>query len=282
MVIFPNAKINLGLHVSKKRVDGYHDIETVFYPVPPSTHTSGRFSDVLEVLENHDSDTDTLNVTGNGNLTEIPQNDNLVIKALQLIRATHNVPPLKIHLHKTIPSGAGLGGGSSDAAHMLMLLNKQFNLGLSTDTLMQKASTLGADCAFFIHNKPVLATGIGDEFAPVNISLKNMWLMIVAPPIAISTPESYRAITPQKPEKELKTILNNPVETWRYTLINDFEPNAFSKHPELATIKNSLYKQNAVYVSMSGSGSAIYGIFEEEPKYRWPIQYISWVGQLNT
>lgn len=272
MLVFPNAKINFGLHVTQKRTDGYHDIETVFF------HVKG-FRDVLEIIENNEGTEDTLNETGLA--TNSPTEENLVIKALKLMRKMHPIPPLKIHLHKNIPSGAGLGGGSSDAAFMLKLLNDQFKLNIPTKKLEEKASTLGADCAFFIREEPVLARGIGNEFSPVKISLNGLWLTVVVPPISLSTPVAYKNISPAKPEKEINSILKEPLEKWQLFLKNDFEKNAFDAYPELSAIKSKLYEHGALYASMSGSGSAIYGIFREEPRIEWPVNFVKWQGQIE-
>ncbi len=273
MVIFPNAKINLGLHVTEKRTDGYHNIETIFYPVK-------GFNDVIEVIENRNSKQDTLNVTGLFTKPVKPE-ENLVIKALQLLRADHDIPPVQIHLHKTIPSGAGLGGGSSDAAFMLKLLNKKFKLGISNEDLQYKASKLGADCAFFILNTPTLAKGIGDQFFPVNISLKNFWIHIVVPPVSISTPEAYKTIIPVQRKTSLATLIEKPLDQWPQNLTNDFEKNIFQKHSEIETAKSQLYRTQAIYASMSGSGSALYGIFREEPHTKWPANFLSWKGRIT-
>jgi 4-diphosphocytidyl-2-C-methyl-D-erythritol kinase len=272
MVVFPNAKINLGLYVTGKRKDGFHNIETVFAPVPD-------FNDVLEVLENKETQKDIL--TTSGISTDASVENNLVMKALKLIREDFSVPPLKIHLHKNIPSGAGLGGGSSDAAFMLRLLNEQFNLGLSTGLLEKKASALGADCAFFVRNEPTLAKGIGNEFSPIKINLDDMWIMLVIPDLHLSTPAAYKFIVPKQPEQSLTENLNLEINDWSGQLKNDFEPNAFQNHPELNKIKMRLYAEGAVYAAMSGSGSAMYGLFKEKPEINWPENYKVWIGKMG-
>jgi len=272
MVVFPNAKINLGLFVTEKRADGFHNIETVFVPVP-------GFNDVLEVLENKESQKDILSTTGIP--TDASDESNLVMKALKLIREDCLIPPLKIHLHKNIPSGAGLGGGSSDAAFMLRLLNDQFHLGLRNEQLEKKAATLGADCAFFVRNHPVFAEGIGNKFSPIATNLQDLLIMLVIPPIHLSTPAAYKDITPKQPEKSLKDILKMGKDDWQKHLINDFEPNAFHNHPELKEIKNHLYAEGAVYAAMSGSGSAMFGLFETKPEVEWPREYGIWTGKLQ-
>ncbi|PRY95849.1 4-(cytidine 5'-diphospho)-2-C-methyl-D-erythritol kinase [Marinilabilia salmonicolor] len=272
MVVFPNAKINLGLFVTEKRADGFHNIETVFVPVP-------GFNDVLEVLENKESQKDILTTTGIP--TDTSDESNLVMKALKLIREDCLIPPLKIHLHKNIPSGAGLGGGSSDAAFMLRLLNDQFHLKLQSGQLEEKAAILGADCAFFVRNHPVFAEGIGNKFSPIATNLQNLWIMLVIPPIHLSTPAAYKNITPKQPEKSLKDILKMETGAWPENLINDFEPNAFHNHPKLMEIKNRLYAEGALYAAMSGSGSAMFGLFDAKPEIEWPREYRAWAGQLQ-
>ncbi|MGQ1888991.1 4-(cytidine 5'-diphospho)-2-C-methyl-D-erythritol kinase [Thermophagus sp. OGC60D27] len=271
MVVFPNAKINLGLFVTEKRPDGFHNLETVFIPVP-------GFNDVLEVIDNKDSKEDSFSSSGI-NVVENHE-DNLVAKALKLLRKDHPIPPLKVHLHKNIPAGAGLGGGSADAAFMLRLLNEQYTLGLSSEELETRASLLGADCAFFIRNQPVAARGTGNIFSPIELPLPGYWMMVVIPPVSLSTPEAYRNITPKQPAQNIETILKEPVEVWRQQLVNDFEPNAFSKYPELKQIKSDLYDQGALYAAMSGSGSAIFGIFRQKPDISWPKDYSIWCGKL--
>jgi 4-diphosphocytidyl-2-C-methyl-D-erythritol kinase len=272
MVVFPNVKINLGLIVTGKRPDGFHNIETIFFPVP-------GFYDVLEVINNTDGSEDQFSESGLETMTN--QKDNLVYKALDLLRQDHLIPPLKIHLHKNIPCGAGLGGGSADAAFMLKLLNEQYALDLSEKELEKKAAELGADCAFFIHNQPTLARGTGNIFSPVNISLKGFWIIIVVPPIHLSTAEAYQNIVPTPPAKKLEEIIKTPVEKWPESLNNDFEANAFSWYPELADIKSKLYKNGALYAAMSGSGSSVFGIFNNKPEITWEEKYRVWCGQIN-
>ncbi|MDI3520841.1 MAG: 4-diphosphocytidyl-2-C-methyl-D-erythritol kinase [Anaerophaga sp.] len=271
MVVFPNAKINLGLFVTEKRPDGFHNIETIFFPVP-------GFNDVLEVINNPDGSDDQFSESGLATMTD--KKDNLVFKALDLLRKDHHIPPLKIHLHKNIPCGAGLGGGSSNAAFMLNLLNEQYTLGLSEKTLEKKAAELGADCAFFIRNQPTLARGTGNIFSPVDISLTGFWIMIVVPPIHLSTPKAYQNIIPKPPAKKPEEIIKMPVEKWSQSLNNDFEANAFSWYPELAEIKENLYKNGALYAAMSGSGSAVFGIFNNKPEITWPKGYRVWCGKI--
>ncbi|MFW5754893.1 MAG: 4-(cytidine 5'-diphospho)-2-C-methyl-D-erythritol kinase, partial [Marinilabiliaceae bacterium] len=230
--------------MTEKRPDGYHNIETLFFPVPPVAGTGGRFCDVLEVLPSRD-EKDQLRVTGN--IEEIPDHENLVMKALQLLREAHPIPPVNVHLHKKIPSGSGLGGGSSDAAFMLKSLNDLFNLDVTNEELENMASRLGADCAFFIRNKPTLARGKGNEFSPVSLSLNGYWLAIVVPPFHLGTADAYRNIRPCLPEKEISDIVRENPEKWPNHLVNDFEANAFIRHPEIQAIKETLYEKGAVY-----------------------------------
>ncbi len=257
MRTFPNAKINLGLNIIEKRTDGYHNIETIFYPI--------GLSDVLEV-DKSDSCSD-YSFSSSGIAIGGDTEDNLIIKAYRLLQTDFHLPAIDISLIKQIPFGAGLGGGSADAAFMLKALNELFDLKLSTEELENKAATLGADCPVFIKNQPVFATGIGNVFTAINLSLKGKFLLLVKPDIHVSTPEAYALVVPQKPDYSLFDIAQKPIETWKELMKNDFEVSVFAKHPEIGHIKNELYKMGAVYASMSGSGSSVYGIFENEPEY---------------
>lgn len=253
MITFPNAKINLGLNIVEKRPDGYHNLETIFYPI--------KLQDALEVTRLQD-DTAPFKLHVSGTNLEGTAEDNLVVKAYRLLKDDFQLPPIDIHLFKHIPTGAGLGGGSADCAFMIKLLNEKFNLNLSIDQMEQYAAKLGADCAFFIQNKPVFATGIGNLFHPIDFSLKGYHLVLVKPNSSVSTREAYANIIPCKPEASLLEIIKQPVETWRESMKNDFEYSVFLSHPEIAAIKDKLYDLGAVYASMSGSGSAVYGIFK--------------------
>jgi 4-diphosphocytidyl-2-C-methyl-D-erythritol kinase len=248
MICFPNAKINLGLNVTGKRPDGYHNIETVFYPIP--------LRDALEVVE-----ADAFSFSQTGIPLDAPAEDNLAVKAMRLLSG-YGLPPLEVHLYKAIPAGAGLGGGSADAAFMLKLLNDFGRLGLGDDALETMAAQLGADCPFFVRNRPVFASGTGNIFEPAGLSLKGFRLCLITPGIAVSTAEAYAAVTPQRPATSLKEIIRLPVSEWRGRMINDFEPSVFARYPALAAIRQSLYDAGAVYASMSGSGSSVYGLFE--------------------
>ncbi|WP_336594724.1 4-(cytidine 5'-diphospho)-2-C-methyl-D-erythritol kinase, partial [Bacteroides acidifaciens] len=252
MIVFPNIKINLGLSITEKRPDGYHNLETVFYPV--------ALEDALEIRALPEADKKItlhqygMEITGN------PE-DNLVAKAYSLLDKEFHLPPVEIHLYKHIPSGAGLGGGSSDAAFMLKLLNGHFHLNLSEEQLEIYAATLGADCAFFIKNKPVYAEGIGNIFSPIELSLKGYQIMIVKPDVFVSTREAFANIHPHHPEYPVKEVIRRPVAEWKDTLINDFEASVFPQHPVIGEIKKELYNQGALYASMSGSGSSVVGLF---------------------
>lgn len=251
MICFPNAKINLGLHVVARRPDGYHNIETVFYPV--------ALKDALEIVPAR-GEKGIFRQTGI-HISGYPE-DNLVMKAYRLLSSAHKIPEIDIHLLKKIPFGSGLGGGSSDAAFMLKLLNDYAGIGLSNDTLEALAGQLGADCAFFIRNKPVFASATGNVFENIEISLAGYSIVLVKPDIHVSTPDAYAMIHPSQPEHSLKTIVRSPVETWKERLVNDFEKTVFQQHPDIQALKEQLYASGAVYASMSGTGSAVFGIFK--------------------
>lgn len=251
MITFANAKINIGLQVLHRRDDGYHELETVFYPL--------KIFDVLEVVEAPETRLipSGLPIPGNGQ-------DNLCLKAYYLLQREYDLPPVQIYLHKTIPIGAGLGGGSADAAFLLKLVNEKFNLGLSESELMRYALQLGADCSFFIHNKPVLATGIGDVFKDITVDLSPYRLIVIKPTIHVSTKEAYSAVTPDSRGRQLAAAIALPVEEWRDAIVNDFEAGIFSKHPQIKALKTLLYEQGAIFAAMSGSGSSVYGLFKEK------------------
>lgn len=253
MILFPNAKINLGLNIVSKRPDGYHNLETIFYPLP--------VKDALEVILSTEGK-DSFNEAGL-KVDSIPEN-NLVIKALRLLREEYNIPPVEVHLLKKIPFGAGIGGGSADAAFMLRLLNEQFSLGISNEKLVRLAAELGADCPFFIYNTPMFASGIGEILEPVELSLDNYYLVLVKPDIHVSTKDAFALVKPQYPEMSLKVIAKSPIEEWKKLMYNDFEKSIFSQYPEIGRIKEKLYSLGAVYASMSGSGSSVYAVFDRE------------------
>lgn len=249
MVSFPPCKINLGLQILNKREDGYHNLSTGFYPVP--------WTDILEIIP-----AEEMGFTCTG--LAIPGKENMCLKAYQLVKKDFDLPPVKIHLHKIIPIGAGLGGGSSDAAHTLRVINSIFELKLTREILHNYASQLGSDCAFFVQDKAMLGSGRGEVLSEVSVNLNGKFLVIIKPELHISTAEAYADITPQGQEQTLLKILENPISGWRTTLQNDFEKSIFKKYPSLKDIKETLYLLGATYASMSGSGSAVFGIFERE------------------
>lgn len=255
MLGFPNAKINIGLNIVSKRPDGYHNLETIFFPV--------KLADVLEFNE-----APTTRMTISGLQIDADSNDNLVMKAYHLLKDKYSLPPLHFHLHKIIPFGAGLGGGSSDAAFTLKMLNDHFKLGISENELVKFASQIGADCPFFIKNQPAFAEGIGDQLKPIEINLEQYRIILLKPNFSISTPEAYRNVIPRKPSYNLSEIADLPVEKWKDSVVNDFEDALFPSYPILQELKDLLYSAGAVYASMSGSGSALYGIFKESPELK--------------
>lgn len=255
MVVFPNAKINLGLNVVAKRSDGFHDIVTCFYPL--------QVQDVLEVIESPTGRKSSFNSSG----IDIPgkPEDNLCMKAFKLLQKDYQLPNVDIYLHKIIPIGAGLGGGSSDAAFTLQALNELFQLFLDASLLEDYASRLGSDCAFFIRNKPVLAFEKGDVFGSVNVDLTGKKLLLIYPDLHVSTAEAYSRVKPAQPDQTVKEILEGePVENWRERLVNDFEASVFALYPQVGQLKEQLYEAGARYASMSGSGSSVFGIFDAE------------------
>ncbi|HMJ71215.1 MAG TPA: 4-(cytidine 5'-diphospho)-2-C-methyl-D-erythritol kinase [Cyclobacteriaceae bacterium] len=251
MIVFPPCKINLGLHVLRKRSDGYHDIETCFYPVP--------WTDILEIIPSKEF---SFSLTGN----PVPGNEeeNLCVKAYRLLAQDIPLPPVNIHLHKIIPAGAGMGGGSSDGAWTLRVLNDVFDLKLSKDGLKQYASKLGSDCVFFIDDSPMIGTGRGEVLSAVEVDLKGKYLMIVKPEVHISTRQAYEGVVPSVPARKLADVIGNFGE-WKFQLKNDFEASILEKFPVIRNIKQTLYTAGAEYASMTGSGSAVYGIFSKKP-----------------
>jgi 4-diphosphocytidyl-2-C-methyl-D-erythritol kinase len=252
MIIFPNAKINIGLNVINRREDGYHNLETIFYPI--------KINDVLEVIE-----ADELSFESDG--LEIPgrMEDNLCIKGYHLLKKDFDLPPVKMFLYKHIPIGAGLGGGSADAAFFIRLLNQKFHLELSDEQMIGYVRQLGADCAFFIKNKPVFAQGIGDKIEDIDLDLSKYKIALVMPRVHVSTPEAFRGVKPAVPEHSLKELIRLPVVEWKNHVKNDFELSIFKNHPAIRGVKAALYEAGAIYASMSGSGASVFGIFEEKP-----------------
>lgn len=257
MIAFPNCKINLGLHVLKKRNDGYHDIETVFYPV--------KWRDALEIVK-----AEKFELKQTGKSINVNAENNLCANAWKLMQDKFNIGDVQIHLHKVIPTGAGLGGGSSDAAETIKLLNKLFELKLSDNELEELASEIGSDCAFFIKSNPVLARGRGNIITEIEIDLSSYKILIIKPEVSVSTSEAYGKVTP-KASDSLTEIIKLKPEFWKDKLINDFEIPVFKIYPEIAEIKNKLYEIGAVYASMSGSGSAVYGLFEMDFEIRMEV-----------
>lgn len=270
MIRFPNSKINLGLHVIAKRQDGYHDIETIFYPV--------NCCDILEFLPTED--TASISTTG----LPVAGNDqsNLCLKAYQLIKEVYAIPSVRIHLHKIIPMGAGLGGGSSDGAFMLRMLADYFSLGISEKELEVLALKLGSDCPFFIANKPVLAKGRGDCMESVSVNLKGYFIILLKPDVHIATAEAFGGVTPAIPLVSMKEMILTPVETWKDWMINDFERTVGRKFPVIMALKKNLFNAGALYASMTGSGSAVYGIFREVvTDFEVPSGVFCWKGFLD-
>ena len=269
MICHPNAKINLGLNVTERRPDGYHNLETVFYPIP--------VCDALQVETNadippaifpegcavHVDKLPDYTLSTAGIDIDCPPEKNLLIKALRALKQDFDLPHLYIYMYKQIPSGAGLGGGSSDAAFMMKTLNAMFSLGLGDDELERRVAVLGADCAFFVRNRPVFATGIGNIFRPLELSLAGWHLVLVKPDIFVSTKEAYSGIRPHRPAVPVTDIVRRPVEEWRGLLDNDFEEGIFALHPAIAGIKEQLYARGAAYAAMSGSGSSVFGLFRQ-------------------
>lgn len=254
MVLFPNCKINLGLNVVSKRTDGYHNLETVFYPLP--------VKDALEVIRSTE-----FNFQSTGLSVAGTTENNLCVKAYHLLKNDlPHIPPVSIHLHKAIPMGAGLGGGSADGAFMLMMLNKKFQLNLSQEQLIEYALQLGSDCPFFIVNKPCFATGRGETLSPIQLDLSPYKVVLVNPQIHVSTKEAFSTLSPAIPAKSIEVIIQQPIPTWKEELKNDFEEPVFALHPAIKDIKKYLYDIGAVYAAMSGSGSSVYGIFERGAK----------------
>lgn len=260
MIGHPCAKINLGLNIVSKRSDGYHDLETVFYPVNLTDEIS------IEVKPDGQRQNHPCELTLNGIAIEGDAQDNLIVKAYSLLKERYvDLPEIAVSLTKNIPSQAGMGGGSSDCSFTITMLNKMFNLNFSIADMQLLAAKLGADCPFFIAPTPSFATGIGEKLSPVSIDLSSYSLAIVKPPVMISTKEAFARITPKRPKKCCHNIVLQPIETWKDELVNDFELSIATLHPEIARIKQALYDRGAVYAAMSGSGSAVFGIFEERP-----------------
>ena len=276
MVVFPNAKINLGLNVVRKRADGYHDIETVMVPIP--------LHDVLEAVVDGSVPTGEVFYTRSGLVIDGDPEKDLTMRALRLVASGHQLPGLRLHLHKVIPMGAGLGGGSSDAAHTLMLLDELLGLELGTSRLQAMAAELGSDCPFFVERRSCFASGRGELLQPVSTNLHAHWLYLVHPGVHVSTADVYAGMEPTYRSIDLASMLNNgEPANWLGVLTNSMEGFVFAHHPEVGEIKQRLLSTGASYASMSGSGSAVYGIYDHRPlALEWPASHRSWILPLNT
>jgi 4-diphosphocytidyl-2-C-methyl-D-erythritol kinase len=267
MISFPPCKINLGLNVLSKRVDGYHNLETCFYPIP--------LTDILEIIPSKQ-----LSFIPSGTAIPGESSDNLCLRAYSLLKQTFDIPTIDIHLHKVIPTGAGLGGGSADAAYTLRLLNDLFALHLSAEELSHFAQQLGSDCSFFVQDEAMLGTGRGEVLESIHFSLSGKYLVLVKPAVHVSTAEAYRGVVPQAAKHSVKSILEStPLHDWKGVLKNDFEVSVFNSHPVIKYYKEKLYDLGAVYASMSGSGSSIFGIFDEPVEYK--DEALIWSGVLT-
>ncbi|MFL5808553.1 MAG: 4-(cytidine 5'-diphospho)-2-C-methyl-D-erythritol kinase [Flavisolibacter sp.] len=267
MVVFPNSKINLGLQILRKRNDGFHDLDTVFYPVP--------LQDALEIIQLPNRLQKSVFSTS-GKEIEGDKNENICLKAYDLLKKNFSeLPGVRMHLHKTIPSGAGLGGGSADGAFTLLLLNKKFKLGLSEQMLLEYALQLGSDCPFFIKNKPCFARGRGEDMEEINLDLSTYTIVLVNPGIHVSTKLAFSMVQSSDRRNPVREIINQPVLSWKDVLKNDFEESVFSAYPEIGKIKEVMYESGAVYASMTGSGSTVYGLFEKntELSFNFPSHY---------
>lgn len=257
MILFPPAKVNLGLHILSRRDDGYHEIETCMIPIP--------FTDILEITVASEFQfiQTGLSIPGNSD-------SNLCVRAYHLLQQKYDLPNVRIHLRKQIPMGAGLGGGSSDAASVLVGLNDLFNLTNSDSDLEKMAAQLGSDCPFFIHNKPQIALGRGELLSEIDLNLKEKYIILVNPGIHIGTKEAYAGVQPRSATNRIDHILSDPIYTWQNELVNQFEESIFPKYPSIKHIKHSLIELGAVYASMSGSGSSLFGLFNEKPSEVYP------------
>jgi len=272
MISFPSAKINLGLKVLNKRSDGYHNICSVFYPVP--------LCDVLEVIENQ-TDGENFKLTMSGIKIDGALENNLIYKAWLLIKKQFEIPKIQVHLHKVIPMGAGLGGGSADGAYMLKLLNDKFKLNLSVPDLKNLAAQLGSDCPFFIEEQPSIVTGRGEIMEPISLDLKNQKIKIIHPNIHISTADAYRLVDVKDVNYPIEEIIVDR-NAWKKNLVNDFQTAIAKKHPEIIMLIENLYRQGAYYAAMSGSGSAVFGLFDETQQCEILVdQHFQWIGKLN-
>lgn len=258
MICFPNAKINIGLNITGRRRDGFHNIETVLFPI--------ELCDVLEFVEKDNKDKDSCKLNCSGLELKDTADNNLCIRAYKLLKKDYDLPGIIIHLHKIIPIGSGLGGGSSNGAYMLKSLNNEFHLNISNKKLQEYAEQLGSDCPFFISNKPAFSYETGNKFREVDFALQGNYLVIVYPNIQISTRQAYSKAFIKQPEASLENLIQLPVNEWKNSIRNDFESTIFPKYPDLKNIKKELYEMGAIYASLSGSGSSLYGIFSSLPE----------------
>ena len=273
MIVFPNAKINIGLNIVEKREDGYHNLESVFLPI--------GWKDALEVIIDKNNSNGSVSFSSSGLAIPGDANDNLCIKAYRIIQQDYDLPAIKIHLHKNIPMGAGLGGGSSDAAFCIKTINEVCELNLAWGEMHHYAKQLGSDCSFFITNKPAYATQKGDVLETISLNLSGKFILIVHPGIHVSTAQAYAGVKPQKALYNLEeVVLNEPIESWKEKVKNDFEKSVFEQHSEIKNIKDLMYDYGAVYASMSGSGSAVYGIFNQEPTMDFTPAYAVFKEQI--
>ncbi len=256
MIFFPNTKINLGLSILRKRSDGYHDIETLLYPI--------GLSDAIEFLPSPERSGHEQTILNTSGFALEDRSGNLCIEAYELLKSEYNLPDIQLHIHKNIPIGAGLGGGSSNAAFMLKALNKAFDLNISSQNLKSYAAKLGSDCPFFLWNKPAIVRGKGDKLYPVSLNLSHLYLVVIYPGFPINSAEAYSLCNPCEKEYSIESIIADPVETWKYKMYNQFEEFLFPKYQLLKDIKHRLYKNGAIYASITGSGSAVYGLFRKE------------------
>jgi 4-diphosphocytidyl-2-C-methyl-D-erythritol kinase len=268
MVTFPNCKINIGLNITGKRPDGYHNLETIFYPI--------QIKDAVEIIASDDEN--EISFTSTGNIVDVKEYDNICVKAYHLLKKDFpKLPSIKMHLHKNIPMGAGLGGGSADASAVLLLLNKKFSLNVSQDKLIDYALQLGSDCPFFIINKPCFATGRGEILEEINLDLSAYKFLIVNPNIHVNTGEAFASLNQNNfsPIGALQPQITSDITTWKNSIKNDFEKPVFEKHPEIERIKTLLYENGAIYSAMSGSGSTVFGIFEKDKviNLKFPSHY---------
>ncbi len=274
MICFPNAKINIGLRVTGKRPDGYHNIESILYPI--------GLTDILEISGQEKVTGKPVSLDTTGIKIDAPQKENLVFRTAELLRKEYSIPPFSIHLHKLIPTGSGLGGGSSDTAFLLHLLNKKFSIGIGEEKLHAIASGLGSDCPFFLNNTSAYISGRGEEIQQISLNLSQLYLVVVYPDIHIDTGFAYSQITPSKPGLSLQKLIKYPVSQWKENIYNDFEKPVFSKYPNIKKIKEKLYSMGAIYSSLTGSGSAVYGLFDKETETDGQFgNYFVWQEQIS-